>query len=164
MARESQGLQVLLIVFVMLTVVLGVRPFFTSSRPTRRPRPSRPRRPRSKQVKDEKKTMKRKSRRPENLDRLPERSTEDIKKQFAEDMQTYGNGRNRIQIAASCRQAALRPQYALLQPPARGHAQVIQDRTDELIKARAEAADLQTKFKNREAAKDGRSRRCCGLR
>ena len=49
---------------------------------------------------------------------FPERSTDEIKKQFAEDMATYGNEKKRATPTAN---AVVRPHHPLLQPLAGGH-------------------------------------------
>ena len=94
MARESQGLQVLLIVFVMLSVVLGVShlPVRQEGRRGDQGRRGCQRRETTGPTGDGRDAER--ARRLKKLIGFPERSTEEIKKQFAEDMRTYGNERN----------------------------------------------------------------------
>ena len=53
---------------------------------------------------------------------FPERSTEEIKKQFAEDMKTYGNEKNETDKAAGDK-PLFDPSDPVLQPLAGGHVQ-----------------------------------------
>ena len=157
MARESQGvLQVLVIVFVMLTVVLGVTTYLYNQRADEATKSAatavvNERQAQEKTVEKQKEcdVLKR-------LIGLPERSTEEIEKQFVEDMATYGNAKkpeadpDKANSAKPLFDASTLFYSRLLA----GMNRVIQDRSDELIRSRALVADLQTRFKNREAAKD----------
>ena len=83
---------------------------------------------------------------------FPERSTEEIEKQFAEDMADL---RQREEVG--CRNPTSRcstPDTLFYSRLLAGMYKIIQDRTDELIQSRADVADLQTQFKNREESKD----------
>ena len=96
-------------------------------------------------------------RRSEEVDRLShERSTEEIHKQVDEDMQAFGNekkpdaGTEKAGADKPSSDAGTIGYHNLV---ASMH-KVIQDRTDELVRSRGLVADLETRFKNREAAKD----------
>ncbi len=153
MARESQGLQVLLIVFVMLSVVLGVVLYVyvkKADEATKAAVAADSAQKQAQQATDaaqkERDTLKR-------LIGYPDRNTEDIEKQFAEDMQTYGNERN-----DSDKAVAEKPLFAegtlFYSRLLAGMNKVLQDRTAELITSRSEMADLEARFKSREMAKD----------
>jgi seryl-tRNA synthetase len=110
------------------------------------------------QVEGEKKATEEENKVLKTLIGFPERSTSEIRKQFAEDMETYGNARQ--SDAASDPAGAAKP---LLDPNTLSYSRllgsmwmVIQDRTDELMHSRAAMADLQANFKSREAAKDAK--------
>ena len=123
MARESQGLQVLLIVFVMLTVVLGVTTYLYNKRADEATKAAVAAEAREKQAQKETAEKQKECDVLKTLIGFPERSTEEIKKQFAEDMETYGNEKKLEADKAGCRQAAVRTQHPLLQPLAGGHEQ-----------------------------------------
>jgi hypothetical protein len=84
---------------------------------------------------------------------FPEQSIDDIKKQFAEDMKTYGNEKYDADKAGDVK-PLFSPATLVYHRLLAGMNKVIQDRDDDVIKSRAEVADLQRILKNREAAKD----------
>ncbi len=91
MARESQGLQVLLIVFVMLTVVLGVTTYLYCKRADEATKAVAAANSGKQQVETEKKDVEKER---DDLKRwigFPTNSTEEIHKQVDEDMQAFGN-------------------------------------------------------------------------
>ncbi len=154
MARETQGLQVLLIVFVMLCVVLGVSLYLYVKKADEFSKAAVAALAREKEadakreaVEEERKVLK-------NLIGLPDASTEEIQKRFAEDMHTYGNA---LKAAPeSDKPIEPKPQYdASVLYYSRLLASMyktVQDRSNELIKSRAEYNDLAQRFKDREAA------------
>jgi len=157
MARESQGvLQVLVIIFVMLTVVLGVTTYLYNKRADEATKAV------AAAVANEKQAQEKTAEKQKECDLLktligfPERSPEEIKKQFDEDMLTYGNEKKLE--AETDKPAAAKPLFdastLFYSRLLAGMNKVIQDRSDELIRSRALVADLQTRFKNREAIKD----------
>jgi len=152
MVRASQGLQVLLIVSVMLCVVLGVTLYLkikTNDELTKAAVDANAAKQRADQATADK------QRECDVLKKLigyPERSTEEIQKQCDEDMKTYGNEKNEADKAGD--KPLFDPTTLYYSRLLAGMNKVIQDRTDELIHARAEYAELHTKFLNREAAKD----------
>ena len=156
MARESQGLQVLLIVFVMLSVVLGVSLYLYIKGADEATKAVAAANLDKQQVESEKKATEEENKVLKTLIGFPERSTAEIKKQFAEDMQTYGNEKkpDAATDTANAGKPLFDPGTLYYSRLLAGMYKVIQDRTDELIHAKASLADLQRKFKNREAAKD----------
>ena len=122
MARESQGLQVLLIVFVMLAVVLGVTTYLYIKRADEATKAAAAANAAKQQAEKATEDMQKERDDLKRLIGFPERSTEEIQKQFAEDMQTYGNVK-KADADKARRQAAVRPQHPLLQPLAGGHVQ-----------------------------------------
>ncbi len=153
MARESQGLQVLLIVFVMLSVVLGVSLYLYVKKADEATKAALAADGAQKQAEQATVAAQKERDTLKKLIGYPERSTDDIEKQFADDMQTYGNERNDADKAA-----ADKPLFdettlhysRLLQ----SMNKVIQERTAELITSRIQMADLEARFKTREQAKD----------
>ncbi len=153
MVRANQGLQVLLIVFVMLTVVLGVTTYLyvkEADRLTKAEHDAKSARQQAEQATADKQkecdVLK-------TLVGFPERSTDEIKKQHDADMATYGNEKNEADKAGADKPLfdPTSLHYARLLA---GMNKVMQDRTDELIKSRGLYAELHKKFENREAAKD----------
>ncbi len=152
----NQGLQVLLIVFVMLSVVLGVI-LYLKIKTADEEHKAALAAATAKTAADQATADKQKE--CDDLKKLigfPERSTEEIKKQFGEDMTTYGNEKQ--SDADPGKPGADAPlfkadtlYYSRLLA---GMNKVIQDRNDELIKARADYAVLDGKFKTRESHKD----------
>ena len=137
MARESQGLQVLLIVFIMLTVVLGVTTFLYNKRGDEAAKSVTAERLATQQAEGEKKATAEENQVLKTLIGFPERSTiEEIKKQFAEDMQTYGSERKSDPDTDKSGALAYRRLLA-------GTYKVLQERTDELLHVKASLADLQ---------------------
>ena len=153
MARESQGLQVLLIVFVMLAVVLGVTTYLYNKRADEATKAAVAAVANEKLAKDATAEKQKECDELKTLIGFPERSTEDIKKQFAEDMKTYGNEKNETDTAAGGK-ALFDPTTLYYSRLLAGMNKVIQDRTFEVVQSRAQYADLETRFKGREAAKD----------
>ncbi|MGA2256749.1 MAG: hypothetical protein ABSG53_19035 [Thermoguttaceae bacterium] len=154
MARESQGLQILLIVFVMLAVVLGVTTYLYVKRADEATKAAAVAASSEKTAKDE--TAKKQSE-CDDLKRLigfPERSTEEIKKQFADDMATYGNAKKSDAEPAAGDKPLFDSSTLYYSRLLAGMYKTLQDRTGELITSRALVADLQSRFKNREAEKD----------
>jgi len=156
MARESQSLQVLLIGAVMLSVGLGASLYLYVKEAGTATKAAEAEKLARQQAESEKKATDEENKVLKTLIGYPEKSTEEIKKQFAEDMQAYGNQRK--SDTAGDTASAGKPlfdagtlYYSRLLA---GMYKVIQDRTDELIQAKDSLADLQGKFKNREAAKD----------
>ncbi|MEI8375583.1 MAG: hypothetical protein WCJ35_22405 [Planctomycetota bacterium] len=167
MARESQGvLQVLVIIFVMLTVVLGVTTYLYNQRADEATKAAKAAGDGEKQAQD--KTVE-KQKECDALKRLigfPERSTEEIEKQFVEDMATYGNAKKPEADPDKANPDKANPDKAnsakpLFDPSTlfysrllAGMNKVIQDRSDDLIRSRDEVTNLRKKFDKREAAKD----------
>ena len=157
MAPKTQGLQVLLIVFVMLTVVLGVTTYLYNKRADEAAKAALAADGRVTEAKKATGRHAAGARRPEDVHRFPRHEgTEEIKKQFTEDMQNYGNEKKSdAEPGKAGGDAPLFDTSTLFYSRLlAGMNKVIQDRTDELIKSRALVADLQTRFKNREAMKD----------
>ncbi len=153
MARESQGLQVVLIVFVMLSVVLGVSLYiYVKEADTAAKAVSTEKRDRQ-QAESEKKATEEEIKVLKSMIGLPDKGIAEIKKQFDEDMQTYGN-QKKPDAATDTASAGTLSYIRLLA----GMSKVIQDRTEELVRTKALVADLQEKFKDREAAKDAQIR------
>ncbi len=155
MARESQGLQVVLIIFVMLCVVLGVSLYLYVKEADTATKAVEAAKLAAQQVESDKKATEEENKVLKTLIGFPEKSVPEIKKQFDEDMQTYGNQRK--SEAATDTANADKP---LFDPGAlyysrllAGMYKVIQERTDELLHAKADLADLQKLLKNHEAAK-----------
>src|SRR5208337_4148061 len=101
MARESQGLQVLLIVFVMLSVVLGVSLYLYVKKADEATKAAVAADGLQKQAQQATEAAQKERDTLKKLIGYPERSTDDIEKQFSEDMQTYGNERNDPDKAAA---------------------------------------------------------------
>jgi hypothetical protein len=154
MARHSQGLQVLLIVFVMLTVLLGVTTYLNVKKADEKDK--------ALQVANSAKTQAEQAtaEKQKELEDLKARmvgatdkSTDEVKKQFADDAQVYA-GAKQADSEPAAGAAADKPADAGT-PYSRmiaSMAATIQARNDALIRARAEAVDYAEKFKNREAA------------
>ncbi|MGO9111681.1 MAG: hypothetical protein ACLP9L_20845 [Thermoguttaceae bacterium] len=153
MARESQGLQVLLIVFVMLSVVLGVSLYLYVKKADEATKLAAAADARERDAKAAMDAMQKERDILKTLIGFPERKTEEIQKQFADDMQTYGNEKNEADKAGADK-PLFDPGTLFYSRLLASMNKVIQDRTDELITSRAQLADLETTFKNREAAKD----------
>ena len=153
MARESQGLQVLLIGSIMLSVGLGVSLFLYVKETGEATKAVAAEKLARQQVESEKKAADEENKGLKAMIGFPERSTDDIKRQFAEDMKTYGNEKSNAENTGADK-PLFDPAILVYSRLLASMNKVIQDRTDELIKARAEAAELQAKFKTREAAKD----------
>ena len=148
MARESQGLQVLLIVFVMLSVVLGVSLYLYVKKADETAKAEVAAVGREKEAKEATAKMQQERDVLKTLIGFPERTTEDIRKQFAEDMATYGNEKSDTDKPLFDQSTLA---YSRLLASMN---KVILDRTDELIRSRELAVDMDKKFKNREAGKD----------
>jgi archaellum component FlaC len=149
MARDSQGLQVLLILFVMVAVVLGVTTYFYAKRADEATKAAAAAAVDRQQIKEEKAAVEKERDVLKTLIGFPERSTEEIKKQFADDMATYGNV---PKLPSDTDQPLFDPGTLFYSRLLAGMRKTIQDRTDELIRSRAQWADLEKQFKNREAA------------
>jgi hypothetical protein len=156
MARESQGLQVLLIIFVMLAVILGVTTYLYNKRADEATKAAVAADAREKQAKQETADKQKECDVLKTFIGFPERSAEEIKKQFTEDMETYGNAKRLDTDAdkANAGKPLFDPSTLYYSRLLAGMFKVIQDRSDELIRSRALVADLETRFKNREATKD----------
>ncbi len=157
MARESQGvLQVLVIIFVMLTVVLGVTTYLYNQRAEEATKAAKVAGDGEKQAQEK---MGEKQKECDTLKRLigsPERSTDEIEKQFVEDMATYGNAKKQEADPdkANSSKPLFDPSTLFYSRLLAGMNKVIQDRSDELIRSRDDLTKLQKKFDNREARKD----------
>ena len=156
MARETQGLQVLLIVFVMLSVVLGVTTFLYTKRADEATQDAKVARLDKQQAEHEKNATEEENKVLKTLIGMPDRSTAEIRKQFDEDVQTYGNQKK--PDAATDTASVTKPPFdhdtLHYRNLVEGMGKVVQDRSDELIQAKASLADLQKIFGSREAAKD----------
>ena len=148
MARESQGLQILLIVFVMLAVVLGTSLYLEFKKVDEATRAVAVANLDKEKAVGEKKAVEDESKALKTLIGFPERSTEEIKKQFAADLQSYGEGNVDTQAGRSDAGAA---SYSHLLA---GMRAVIEQRTSELIHCKDQAAEQQRQFKAHEAARD----------
>ena len=156
MARETQGLQVLLIVFVMLTVVLGVTTYLYTKRADEATKAVVAADVREQQAKEETKAKDKECEILKTLIGSPGKSTEEIRKQFNEDMDAYGGEKK---LASETDKAGA--DKLLFDPSTRyyrrlleGMNKVIQDRTDELIRSRSLVAELERQYKNRDADKE----------
>ncbi|MGA2619270.1 MAG: hypothetical protein ABSF26_16805 [Thermoguttaceae bacterium] len=140
MARESQGLQIALIIFVMLTIVLIVTTFLYHSRYTEA----------EKKVKDTeqaaaKERQKTGEKETENADLrriigLAEKSGAEIREQFDKDMKAYGSN--------------FPDEARFYSPILKRLWDTVEDRTKELADSKQKLKDLAEQFAQREAAKD----------
>jgi len=153
MARESQGLQVLLIVFVMLSVVLGVSLYLYIKKADEEHKAALAAASSERAAKDA--TAKQK----EECDDLksligfpPDKSTEDIKKQAKEDMETYGNAKKLNADGADSEAKLFDPNNLHYSRLLAGMFTTIQERTYALLDAKREVARLQLQFKDRDKA------------
>ena len=139
MARESQGLQVLLIVFVMLAVVFGVTTYLYVKRADEATKAVTAANAAKQQVESEKRTVEEKIRSPENDDRLcPNEAPRKSRSSLPKTCRPTATRRRRMPTGqGGRRQTALRPQHPLLHNLLAGMYKVIQDRSDEIIKSRA---------------------------
>jgi hypothetical protein len=154
MARQSQGLQVLLIVFVMLTVVLGVTTYLYSKRADEATKALASANQAKTQA-DQSTAEKQKE--VEVLKAMivgsGDKSMDEIRKQFGDDMLAYGGAKQPDADPA----AGDKSSFDASTPYSRLLASLygtIQARNDELINARKLAADYEEKFKLRFAAAD----------
>jgi len=154
MARQSQGLQVLLIVFVMLAVVLGVTTFLYSKRADEATKAAlSANQEKSKAIQD----TADKQKECETLKTMigwPDKSTDELRKQFVEDMQTYGGAKQSEVDPAAGDKPLFEPGTLFYSRLLKSMYDTIQSRSDELIRARAVAADFADKFKHRHEATD----------
>ena len=156
MARESQGLQVLLIVFVMLSVVLGVTTYIYIKRADEATKAVVAANAAKQQAEKDKSVVEKERDDLKKLVGFPERNTEEIHKQFDDDMQTFGNEKK--SDAGTEKAAADKP--ALDASAVSYHNlveamnKVIQDRNFQVVQARNQYNILDGQYKNREAAKD----------
>jgi hypothetical protein len=148
MARESQGLQVLLIIFVMLTVVLGVTTYLYSKRADEATKAATAANDAKRQADTATTEMQKERDLLKTFIGYPDRSTADIQKQFAEEMEMYGSTK------ATGDKPMFDPNTLYYSRLLAGMYRTIQDRSDEVIRSRNQVAALQESFKNREKAKD----------
>ncbi len=140
MARESQGLQIALIIFVMLTIVLIVTTFLYHSRYTEALKTAKDNEQaaaRERQKTGEKET--------ENADLrriigMADKSTAEIHEQFDKDMKAYGSN--------------FPDEARFYSPILKRLWDTVEDRTKELADSKQKLKDLEDQFKQREAAKD----------
>jgi hypothetical protein len=156
MARESQGLQVLFIGSIMLSVALGVSLYLYAKEAGEATKAAVAEKLARQQVEGEMKTMGDECKALKTMIGLPDQSTDEIKKHFAEDMQNYSNGRTLDPETGKT--GANEPLFdagtLFYSRLLAGMYKTVQERTDELVQAKAGLADLQRTFKSREAAKD----------
>ena len=148
MARESQGLQVLLIIFVMLSVVLGVTTYLYVKKADEMGKATAAANA-AKQDADRAKDEMQKER--DDLKTwigLPTLSTEEIHKQFSEDMATYGNAK------AEGDKAVFGPDTLYYSRLLASMYKTIQDRNFELAKSRDMFNDLKKNYESLEARID----------
>ena len=154
MARESQGLQVLLIVFVMLSVVLGVSLYLYVKKTDEATKAVAAAAANEKAAKDAAADKQKECDELKTMIGFPERSTEEIKKQFAEDMATYGNAKKSDADPAAGDKPLFDSSTLYYSRLLAGMYKTIQDRSDELIRSRAQYVALDSQFKTREQHKD----------
>ncbi len=148
MARESQGLQISLIIFVMLCVILGVTTYIyhqqadTNLKATKAAEAS---------VADAQKDKAAKEAECTELKRIigmAERTTGDITEQFDKDMKSYSQNF---------------PGDVLFYSPLLARMkETIDDRTGQILKLKSTLQDLQGRFELREAAKDAQMTQLSG--
>jgi hypothetical protein len=150
MARESQGLQVLLIVFVMLTVVLGVTTYLYSKRADEATKAAAAASASEKQAQQATADKQTECNRLKIMVGYPDQSIEDINKHFAEEMDTYGNTKKPDNDNVKIFDPSTLYYSRLLD----SMHKTILARDQELIQLKGALAALQLDFKNREGAKD----------
>jgi hypothetical protein len=151
MARESQGLQVLLIVFVMLSVVLGVSLYLYVKKADEVTKANVVAAAAKKTAEDATAEKQKECDELKTLIGSPGMTTEEIKTQYAKDMDAYRGETKLTEGKEQLFDAGSLYYHNLLA----AMNQVIQDRTTLLLHARAEAADYERRFKIRESMKDG---------
>ena len=147
MVRASQGLQVLLIIFVMLTVVLGVTTYLYNKRADEATKAAVVEKDAKTKVQGDLDTKQKECDRLKKWIGYADQATDDIQKHFDEDMQTYGNAKKTDADNKAGGDAAVLDSYANV---LKSLAKVIQDRSDDVIRARELYAQLDTKYQNRE--------------
>ena len=153
MARESQGLQVLLIVFVMLFVIAGVSCYLYIKKVDELTKTIAVANAATKQAEKATDDMQKERNTLKKLIGLPERTTDEIVEQYAKDIATY-KGETKLVDGKSGNEALFPPGTLYYQRLVASMYQVIQDRTNELLVARGQVADLETQFKNLDAKKN----------
>ncbi len=162
MARESQGLQVLLIVFVMLTVVLGVTTYLYVKRADETTHAATAAKADQKKAEEATADKQKECDLLKQLIGMPERTIEEIKKQHDDDMATYGNARRPAADGTPSDTPLFDSNNLHYQRLLAGMFKTIEDRSAELVQSRATLADLQARFKTREDQKDEAMKRVSG--
>src|SRR5580692_5467594 len=151
MARENQGLQVLVIIFVMLSVVLGVFVYVYVKKvddATKAVAAANTAKQTAEKATDD---MQKENVVLKTLIGFPDRSTPDIQKQFSDDMETYGNEPKSDDPAKA--DERLFPKSTLYYSRLLASMfKVIQDRNIELTDTRAQVAQYGRNFASREGA------------
>jgi hypothetical protein len=140
MARESQGLQIALIVFVMLTVVLGVTTFLYHSRYTEALKSAKDEQDRAAADRSKLANSQTECSELKRMVGMSEKSIGDIREKFDGDMKRYG---------------ANFPEDARFYSPMLNHLwDAVEDRNKEAKALKDKLQDLDSRFALREAAKD----------
>ena len=140
MARESQGLQIALIIFVMLTVVLGVMTFMFQSKYNEEKKRAENNDQVAREERNKTGVKEAESAKLKGLIGMAEKSIDDVQKQFDKDMAAYGAGF---------------PEDARFYSPVLARlSEAYDEQGKELKSSKATIEELNGKFAGREAAKD----------
>jgi hypothetical protein len=152
MARQSQGLQVLLIVFVMLAVVLGVTTYLYSKRADEATHAALSANQEKSKAQQETADKQKECETLKTMIGWPDKSTDELRKQFVEEMQTYGGAKQLDADPAATDKPLFEPGTLFYSRLLKSMYDTIQARSDELIRARSVAADYADQFKHRQEA------------
>jgi hypothetical protein len=140
MARESQGLQIALIIFVMLTVVLAVTTFLYHSRYTEALKAAKDSEERANQEHSKAATKETECGDLKRVIGMADKTAADIQEQYAKDMKSFG---------------ANFPEDARFYSPLLARLwEAADDKSNDVKKLGAKLQELEGKFAVREAAKD----------
>jgi hypothetical protein len=149
MSRATQGLQILLIIFVMLTVVLGVTTYLYNKQAFEKTNAVVAADGRAAKAAEEKRAVEEKFDRLRKIVGHPDLDIEALEKKFEEDQQTAG-ATPRPAAEGDQKQAAVLGYSQLLI----ALCKTLDDRTTELKTAKNQVTVLETDFRTREKAKD----------
>ena len=140
MARESQGLQIALIIFVMLTIVLGVTTFIYHGRAVEALKQAKDNEEIARQERSKTANKEAESGELKRMIGMAEKSLADIKEQFDKDMKAYG-----VNFPEDAR---------FYSPMINRLWEAVDDKSKEAKNLLVKLDDLDNRFKTREAGKD----------